>query len=49
MIRPAGAGPQPVTDFATELPSFVDPGLETLLINNGVEISAKPISRTTLC
>src|SRR4029079_7201497 len=35
--------PQPVTDFATELPSFADPGLETLLINNGVEISAKPI------
>ena len=26
--------PQPVTDFATELPSFADPGLETLLINN---------------
>jgi cell division protease FtsH len=32
-----------VSDFATELPSFVDPGLETLLISNGAEISAKPI------
>ena len=35
--------PGPVSDFATELPSFADPGLETLLIANGVEISAKPI------
>jgi cell division protease FtsH len=40
-----GGRPQPVTHFATELPSFVDPGLETLLINNGVEISAKPIQQ----
>jgi cell division protease FtsH len=38
-----GGKPAPVSDFATELPSFVDPGLETLLINNGAEISAKPI------
>src|SRR5689334_13566176 len=38
-----GGRPAPVTDFATELPSFADPGLETVLINNGVEISAKPI------
>jgi cell division protease FtsH len=37
------AKPQLVTDFATELPAFADPGLETLLIDNGVEISAKPI------
>src|SRR5215211_830500 len=29
--------------FTTVLPSFVDPGLEKLLIDNGVEISAKPI------
>src|SRR5215211_6102332 len=29
--------------FTTVLPSFVDPGLEDLLISNGVEISAKPI------
>jgi cell division protease FtsH len=35
--------PQPVSNFATELPSFADPGLESLLIANGVEISAEPI------
>jgi cell division protease FtsH len=29
--------------FETTLPSFVDPGFETLLISNGVEISAEPI------
>src|SRR5688572_20647314 len=29
--------------FTTVLPSFVDPGLEQLLIDNGVEISAEPI------
>ena len=33
--------PRPVTDFATELPAFADPGLEALLIANGVEISAE--------
>ena len=38
-----GGKPNPVTHFATELPAFADPGLETLLISNGVEISAKPI------
>ena len=36
-----GGRPAPVSDFATEVPSFVDPGLETLLIDNGVEISAE--------
>ncbi len=41
-----GGRPAPVTDFATEVPSFVDPGLEGLLINNGVEISAKPLQET---
>src|SRR5687768_165752 len=35
--------PRPVTKFATTLPSFVDPGFETLLISNGVRISAEPI------
>ena len=39
----SGEQPQDVTTFATTLPSFVDPGLETLLITNGVEISAEPI------
>ncbi|HET9948821.1 MAG TPA: ATP-dependent metallopeptidase FtsH/Yme1/Tma family protein, partial [Longimicrobiales bacterium] len=32
-----------VTTFETVLPAFVDPGLEQLLIENGVEISAEPI------
>jgi cell division protease FtsH len=35
--------PRSVTTFATTLPSFVDPGFETLLIENGVKISAEPI------
>jgi cell division protease FtsH len=35
--------PKPVISFATTLPSFVGPGLEALLIEHGVEISAKPI------
>jgi cell division protease FtsH len=30
-------------NFATVLPAFVDPGLEALLIEHGVEISAEPI------
>jgi cell division protease FtsH len=39
--------PRPVTDFATELPAFADPGLEGLLISHGVEISAEPIQEGT--
>ncbi|HET7552589.1 MAG TPA: ATP-dependent zinc metalloprotease FtsH [Gemmatimonadaceae bacterium] len=35
--------PRDVTTFATTLPAFVDPGLESILIQNGAEISAKPI------
>ena len=37
--------PQPRTSdtFTTELPAFVDPGLEKFLIEHGVEISAVPI------
>jgi cell division protease FtsH len=35
--------PKPSRDFATTLPSFVDPALEAFLIGNKVEISAKPI------
>ena len=31
------------SNFTTTVPSFVDPGLEKFLIDNGVEISAKPI------
>ncbi|HET7131655.1 MAG TPA: ATP-dependent metallopeptidase FtsH/Yme1/Tma family protein, partial [Gammaproteobacteria bacterium] len=35
--------PRTSTSFKTTLPAFVDPGLEALLINHGVEISAVPI------
>ena len=38
-----GVRPRAVTNFATTLPAFVDPGLEALLIANGTEISAEPI------
>jgi cell division protease FtsH len=37
------AQPRTSKTFTTVLPSFVDPGLEELLIDNGVEISAEPI------
>src|SRR5690349_10857575 len=37
-----GIAAKSVTAFATTLPAFVDPGLETLLIQNGAEISAQP-------
>ncbi len=40
-----GAEPREVSDFETILPAFVDPGLEALLIANGVEIRAEPIQR----
>jgi cell division protease FtsH len=40
-----GAKPRPILDFETTLPAFVDPGLETLLISKGVEISAEPIQQ----
>jgi len=35
--------PRSATSFASTLPSFVDPGLEKFLIDNHVEISARPI------
>jgi cell division protease FtsH len=38
-----GGAPKTVSNFTTTLPSFVDRGLEAFLIENGVEISAKPI------
>jgi cell division protease FtsH len=43
--RPALQRDAPKTskNFATTLPAFVDSGLEAFLIDNGVEISAKPI------
>jgi len=39
----SGAEPREVTTFETTLPSFLDPGLETLLLEHDVEISAEPI------
>jgi cell division protease FtsH len=39
----AGVEAKPVTAFATTLPAFVDPGLESLLIQNGAQISVEPI------
>ncbi len=46
--RPAGgerapSEPRTSTEFTTTVPAFVDPGLEALLVDNGVEISAVPI------
>jgi cell division protease FtsH len=40
---PSREAPRPVISFATTLPSFVGPGLEALLIEHGVEMSAKPM------
>jgi cell division protease FtsH len=37
--------PKKVTDFKTIVPVFVDPGLEALLIEHKVEISAEPIQQ----
>ncbi|HEX5513127.1 MAG TPA: ATP-dependent zinc metalloprotease FtsH [Gammaproteobacteria bacterium] len=45
--RPSNAAPpqqsRQITHFTTTLPTFIDPGLEQLLINHGVEIRAEPI------
>jgi cell division protease FtsH len=41
--EPGSATSRTSKTFTTVLPSFVDPGLEKLLIDNGVEISAEPI------
>jgi cell division protease FtsH len=37
------AEPRTSASFTTTVPAFVDPGLESLLVENGVEISAEPI------
>lgn len=41
------AEPRKVTDFTTIIPPFVDPGLETELLNKDVEIRAEPIRTET--
>jgi cell division protease FtsH len=38
-----GGEPREVSRFTTTLPSFVDPGLEAFLIENGVQINAESI------
>src|SRR5436190_1318685 len=38
--------PRTANTFTTELPAFVDPGLEALLMSNKVEISAVPIQNS---
>jgi len=38
-----GAAPRSSRNFETTLPTFIDPGLEQLLIDHGVEIRAEPI------
>src|ERR1700737_4162359 len=47
ILPPSGTAPfsesRSVTTFKTTLPAFLGPGLEALLIDHGVEISAKPI------
>jgi cell division protease FtsH len=40
-----GARPRSVRRFETTVPAFVDPGLEALLIDHGVEISAEPLEQ----
>ena len=40
-----GTSSTQVSDFSTQLPAFADPGLETLLDEQGVIINAKPISQ----
>jgi cell division protease FtsH len=42
-VRAAQSEPRTSTTFTTTVPAFVDPGLEALLVDNGVEISAVPI------
>ena len=42
-LEPGSEPSRTSESFTTVLPSFVDPGLEELLIDNGVEISAEPI------
>ncbi len=40
---PSRGPPKTAKSFASTLPGFVDPGLEKFLIDNGVEISARPV------
>ncbi len=42
---PSGDKQQTSTEFETRLPTFVDPGLETLLESKGVVINARPLDQ----
>jgi cell division protease FtsH len=42
------AAARTVTGFSTTVPAFADPGLETLLIQHGVEISAAPLEQENM-
>jgi cell division protease FtsH len=42
---PPGPPSKEVKNFTTTLPSFIDPGLEALLLAHGVEIKAEPIQQ----
>src|SRR3954465_9592870 len=46
--RTARVPPRTADTFTTELPAFVDPGLEAFLISQHVEISAVPIQTSSL-
>ncbi|HEX8038622.1 MAG TPA: ATP-dependent zinc metalloprotease FtsH [Chryseosolibacter sp.] len=43
---PGSSKPVEASNFTTELPAFIDPGLEKLLIDNGVVIRAQPLEET---
>ncbi|HEY6830767.1 MAG TPA: ATP-dependent zinc metalloprotease FtsH [Gemmatimonadaceae bacterium] len=39
--------PRKFSDFTTTIPAFADPGLESLLVAHGAEISAEPVQGST--
>ena len=43
---PGSNKPVEARNFTTELPAFIDPGLEKLLVDNGVVIRAQPLEET---
>ncbi|HEX7706024.1 MAG TPA: ATP-dependent metallopeptidase FtsH/Yme1/Tma family protein, partial [Thermoanaerobaculia bacterium] len=46
-VKPVEHEGKSVTAFSTTIPSFADPGLETLLVENGVRIVAEPAESTS--
>ena len=39
--------PKKISEFTTTIPAFADPGLESLLVAHGTEISAEPVQGST--